>query len=490
VNGAPDNLNNGLNSNLQAYNYKTHVRTYAYYAQADLQAADQLYLTLTGRSESASTYANAFFFPSAALAWQFTKLEGLKDNSVLSFGKFRATWGQVGIQPQPYLQNTLFLPAQYFDAFAFGLQASSGVYGGGYGQNTLQGNPNLKPERKTEMELGVDLRFFNNKLTVSATAYSNHTDDVILNLNLSDPSGFSQQPRNAAQIENKGLEIEMGYDVIKTSNFSWNLSANWAANRNKVISLAGSEAQLVPGVGTYGGQSLIAGQPFGVFFGTDFLKKTDGSGQYQLDANGFPKDGVQNEVIGNPNPMWRSGIGSTFGWKGLTLYVLFDKVFGNDFWNGTRGALNSLGTSGETGIESVAPTNLKTYDGKTIPAGSTFRGEIKDFGAGPVALTQSWFQGPGTSFSASSAKQFTEDGGSTRLREVTLSYSIRGAGFRNATKLSSIDFSLTGRNLMLWTNYRGVDPEGNITGASLARGSDWFTNPATKSVLFTIKITY
>ncbi len=261
-------------------------------------------------------------------------------------------------------------------------------------------------------------------------------------------------------------------------------------------SLGGSSAQTVPGNGTYGGQSLIEGQPFGVFYGTDFLH--DEQGKYILDANGFPQDGIQNEVIGNPNPMWRSGISTRIDYKGLFVYVLFDKVFGNDFWNGTRGALYTFGTHADNGIESVAPAGgIKAYSiapgsggAITIPGGTVFRGQIKDFGGGPVALTQDWYKGPGTSFNQSSAKQFTEDGGSTRLREATIGYSLRSAAFKKATKLNSIDFTVTGRNLMLWTNYRGVDPEVNISGASLARGSDWFTNPSTRSVLFTVKITY
>ena len=487
---APSNLNNGLNSNLQAYNYFSHIRTYAYYAQADVSAYDQLFLTLTARDESASTFSNSFFFPSAALAWQFTKLSGLQDNSILSFGKFRATWGQVGIQPQPYLNLTTAVPSVYYDAYAYGLQASSSVFGtGGFTQNFLQGNATLKPERKTEAELGFDLRFLNNRLSFSATAYTNQTKDVILTLNLSDPSGFSNQNRNAAVLENKGLEMELGYDVVRNGDFTWNIGGNWSANRNKVVSLAGSSAQPVPGNGTYGGQSLIAGQPFGVFYGTDFLH--DENGKHILDANGFPQDGTQNEVIGNPNPMWRAGLSTMLSYKGITLYALFDKVYGNDFWNGTRGALYTFGTHADNGITSVAPAGgLKTYTGLVIPGGTEFRGQIKDFGGGPVALTQDWYKGPGTSFNQSSAKQFTEDGGSTRLREVTLGYSLNGAAFRKSTKLNSLSFSLTGRNIFLWTNYRGVDPETNISGASLARGSDWFTNPSTKSILFTIKITY
>jgi TonB-linked SusC/RagA family outer membrane protein len=492
---APDNLNNGLNSNLQSYNYIEHIKTYAYYTQIEMQAYDMLFLTLTGRAESASTFASSFFFPSAALGWQFTKLDGLKDNKVLSFGKLRLTWGQVGIQPQVYRNLTTFPSTAYYDSYAFGLLGSSATYGGGYTQNTRQGNPNLKPETKTETEIGFDLRFFNNKLSLSATAYQSRTTDAILSLNLPDATGFSIQDRNAAILENKGLEFELGYDVIKKGDFSWNVSGNFSLNRNKVVSLAGSTAQNVPGRGAYGGQSLIEGQPFGVFYGTDFLKD-ETTGKYKLDANGFPQDGTQNEVIGNPNPMWRSGLGSTIAYKGVSLYFLFDKVYGNDYWNGTRGALYTFGTHADNGITSIAPAGgLKTYASTPtnpliIPGGTEFRGQIKDFGGGPVALTQDWYKGPGTSFNQSSAKQFVEDGGSTRLREVTVSYSLRSAGFRKATKLSSIDFSVTGRNVFLWTNYRGVDPETNISGASLARGSDWFTNPSTKSLLFTIKITY
>ncbi len=484
--GAPDLLANALNTNLAAFNQKSQIRTFAYYAQADIQAYNMLFLTLTARQESASTYANSFIFPSAALAWQFSKLSGLQDNSVLSFGKLRASWGQVGIQPQPYLNSNNFLPTVYLDAFATGLSANSAVFGGGYTRNNIQGNPDLRPERKTEIEVGTDLRFFNNRLTLAATLYSNQTKDVILTLNLPDETGFSFKNINAAKIENKGFELELGYDLLTKGDFKWNLSGNFSINRNKVVSLAGSAAQPLPG--NYGGQSLIEGQPFGVMYGTDFVH--DEKGKYILDTNGFPQAGSQSEIIGDPNPKYRSGLGSTVSYKSLSLYVLFDRVYGNDYYNGTRGAMYTFGTHVDNGSTVVATTNLKDVDGNTIPAGTEFRGAIKDFGGGPVALTQSWYQGLGTSFSTASVKQFIEDATATRLREITLTYGLRSEGFRKATKLSSIDFSLTGRNLFLWTNYSGVDPDANIVGAGIARGSDWFTNPNTKSILFSIKINY
>lgn len=491
VPSAPDILTNALNSNLAASNYNQLIRTYAYYAQAEVQAYNQLFLTLTGRNESASTFGSktnsSFFFPSAALAWQFTKLKSLESSSLLSFGKLRLTWGQVGIQPQPYQNFTTFAPAAYGDSYANGVSAASALYGGGYVRSTTAGNDFLRPERKTESEVGVDLRFLNNRFTFSATGYSNTTKDVILSLPVPYETGYAVRNVNAAELSNKGLELDASADIFPQGDFKWNLSANFSFNRNKVISLAGAAAYTLPN--SYAGQSLIAGQPFGVFYGTDFLK--DEAGKYKLDANGFPQGGTSNEIVGNPNPKWRGGLGSTFSYKGVSLYLLFDKVYGNDFYNGTRGALYLIGTHGDVGHTSVAPTGgIKDYNGNLIAAGTKFQGNIADFGAGPVALTQAWYQGPGTSFSSASTKQFVEDGGSTRLREITMSYSLRSPGFRKFTHLSSVDFSLTGRNVILWTKYTGTDPEVSITGPSLARGQDWFTNPNTKSILLSIKINY
>ena len=492
VPSAPDILTNALNSNLTAYNYTSLIRTYAYYAQAEVQAYNQLFLTLTGRNESASTFGartnSSFFFPSAALAWQFTKLKGLETNPILSFGKLRLTWGQVGIQPQPYQNFTTFSPAAYTDAYAGSLSSASSFYAGGYTRSQTAGNDYLKPERKTEAEVGVDLRFLNNRINFSATAYSNSTKDVILSLNQPVETGYSIRNINAAELSNKGLEFEAGADLITLGDFKWNLSANFSLNRNKVVSLAGADSQTL--TDSYQeNASLIAGQPFGVFYSTDFLKNE--TGKYILDANGFPQGGTANEIIGNPNPKWRGGLGTTFSYKGVSLYFLFDRVAGNDFYNGTRGALYTFGVHADQGGTAVAPAGgLKDVNGNTLAEGTKFQGQIKDFGAGPVALNQAWYQGRGTSFNSASYKQFIEDGSVSRLREVTLSYSLRSPGFRQFTHLSNIDFSLTGRNLVLWTKYTGTDPEVNITGAGLSRGQDWFTNPNTKSILFSLKITY
>lgn len=489
---APDILTNALNSNLSAGNYNSLIRTYAYYAQAEVQAYNQLFLTLTGRNESASTFGAqtnpSFFFPSAALAWQFSKLPGLETSSLLSFGKLRLTWGQVGIQPQPYQNFTTFGPAVYGDVFTGGVTGASSLYGGGYVRSTTAGNDYLRPERKTEAEVGVDLRFLRNRFSVSATAYTNHTSDVILSLNVPNETGYTIRNTNAAELSNKGLELDAVADLITRGDFRWNLSANFSMNRSRVISLAGASAYILPD-SYMQNSSLIPGQPFGIFYSTDFRK--DEAGKYILDANGFPQGGTGNEIIGDPNPSWRGGVGSTFAYKGLSLYVLFDRIAGNDFFNGTRGSLYAFGTHGDQGNTVVAPAGgLRDVNGNTIAAGTAFQGQINDFGAGPVAINQFWWQGRGTAANSASYKQFVEDASVSRLREITLTYSLRSPGFCRFTHLANVDFSLTGRNLVLWTPYTGTDPEVNISGAGLSRGQDWFTNPNTKSVLASVRITY
>ncbi|WP_316796513.1 SusC/RagA family TonB-linked outer membrane protein [Pedobacter agri] len=489
---APDILTNALNSNLSASNYSSLIRTYAYYLQADLEAYNMFYLTLSGRSESASTFGaqanNTFFFPSAALAWQLTKIKGLDDIPFLNFAKLRLTWGQVGIQPQPYLNFTTFSPAVYGDTFTRGLSSVSSLYGGGYVRSLTEGNDNLRPERKTESEIGLDLRMFNNRLNVSVTAYTNQTKDVILPINVPSETGFAIKNANAAVLSNKGLEIDFNGDALRLGDFRWNLSATFAMNRNVVNSLAGASVYTLPD-SYMQNASLIPGQPFGIFYSTDFLK--DGNGNYILDGNGFPQAGISNEIIGNPNPKWQGGLGSTFTYKNFSLFVLFDRIAGNDFFNGTRGSLYSIGTHGDQGQTVISPAGgLKDVTGKVIAAGTSFQGQIRDFGAGPVAINQAWWQGRGSASNSASYKQFVEDGSASRIREATLKYSFNVKSIKFLSKLSGIDLSVTGRNLVLWTKYTGTDPEVNVSGAGLARGQDWFTNPNTKSILFSLQVKY
>jgi TonB-linked SusC/RagA family outer membrane protein len=501
---SPPQLSNSPSTARTPYNLQTVVRTAAVYGQLEVQALDMFFLNLTGRAESASTFGSAqstFFYPSANLAWQFTKLDGLSDNSFLSFGKLRIAYGTVGIQPGPYYTRTYYAnagPSQLADGWGTTLDASA--YGGGFVRSSTRGNNNLKPERKTEIETGFDLRFLNDRIGLSASYYYNKTVDAILQVPAAATTGFQLTQANAAELDNRGVELQLNADIVKTDAFTWTFSPNWSTNKNRVLDLSGAESISLNGF-TATTSRAVKGYQMGALWGTRLLRGDDG--QMILDENGFPRLADTEGVIGDPNPAWRAGIGNTFNFKGLSLYVLFDFVHKVDVWNGTKGALYSYGTHGDVGVETTVPAavadTLRLYGGNTVAktyapnadGGYTFRGNTQDFGAGTVALDERWYRSPGIGQGFTGpAELFVENVSYTRLREITLAYSLRAPGFRQKSRLQSIDFSITGRNLVLWTGYTGVDPETNLTGVSNGRGLDYFNNPSTKSFIFSIKINY
>lgn len=450
------------------------------YAVVNAEVWNQLFFELSGRYERPSTLNDNIFYPSAAIGWAFSEAIGTSD--LFSFGKFRASYGEVGIEPTPYASSTTFGPGGLTSGWGDGLAAA--VYGNPFTRSTTLGNPNLKEERVKEFEIGTDLRFLNSRLTFGATYYNRTTEDVILPIDLAPSTGFSNYLSNAAEISNKGIELDLSYKLFNRGDFMWDVKANFSQNKNIVESLSGVAEYSLNGF-TGSTSSVVEGEPFGVIYGTDFLRNEDGS--LELDDNGFPIADTESSVLGDPNPDWRGGIGSSMNYKGLSLSVFFDTSQGNDMWTGTEGVLKYFGIHPETANESTAPQDLTNYYGEVYPSGTTFRGNITDFGGGPVALDADWYTDLGGGFGANTS-QFVKDASWTRLREVSLGYELP-ASVVSKIGLTSMDFSVSGRNLALWTDIEGVDPESNLTGASKGRGLDYFTNPSTKSYIFTLRIT-
>lgn len=500
---APPNLANSDPTNRSPFNLASTVRTAAAFTDISMDLADQVFINLTGRAESASTFGpeaqSLFFYPSASVAWQFTKMLG--NPRVLNFGKLRASFGVVGRQPGPYLNLTQYEPTVFVESWGGTLEGSN--YGvGGYSISTTSGNPLIKPERKQEVEGGVDLRFYDDRLLFSATAFYNKTTDAILPVNVSPSSGFANIVGNAASLENKGLEFSLEPVWVRADNgLTWSTNLIWSNYRNKVLSLSGAESVFLTGGGfTDGSSRAVEGQPIGVLWGT--LYNTNEDGSYLLDENGFPTLAPKEGVIGNPNPDYRMSIGNTIRFMGFTLYALFDMQAGGEMWNGTRGALVNYGTAKstetETNVSAAEAAQITTFDGETIATSGratlngdgsyTFRGTVGDFGGGPVALDQAWYINTGGGFNVNGP--FVEKANWSRIREITLSYSFNTPAFRETTKLNAITIGVTGRNLFLWTPYTGIDPETNLTGANNGRGIDYFQNPNTRSLLFKLSITY
>lgn len=486
VNKPTTDLNSAA-ENSTISNFKRYIRSNRGYGVLNFDLYDQVFVNFSGALEAASSVKGTFFYPAVDAAWQFTNSIDVS-GSPLTFGKLRASWGRVGVQPIPHRFETTVEGGFSYSTYSDPLSIS--LFGGGFRLNDDLGNPNLQPEIKTEFEIGTDLRFIEDKLGLTMTYYQNNISGILISVGLTPSSGFDTQYANAAEMENKGFEAEATYEVLSNDDWNIGVSANFARNRNQVLNLAGTETiDLSPGASV--SSRAIVGHPLGVLYGTG--SQMDANGNLLLDDNGFPQITTSPMVLGDPNPDWRGGLGINVGWKGVRLNVLFEHSQGGDFSPRTQWVLRRFGTTQETAnrIEST-PSDLVNYAGTTIPAGSTVRGNIHDFGGGNVLLDESWYRtGIGGGFGDNQAYNFSlVDATFTRLRELSLSYVINTPEFREKTKLGSVSIGVTGRNLFLWDDLVGVDPEVNQTGVSNGFGLDYFTNPVSSSVLFSLIVTY
>lgn len=535
-------LGNAEAVDVSAFTSQSVRRTLGYYGEAGFDLYDQLFLNFTGRFDQASTFGpeanDLFFYPSATVAWQFSKLFG--DNAgPISFGKLRATYGEVGAEPNPYLAPTYYFPQSAGDGY-IGTAVEASAYGGGFARSARLGSPVINPERKTEFEIGADFRLFNDRVSFGAAYYDNQTDNAIFNIDVAPSRGFTVQTANAATISNEGVELSLDVAWPSVGDFSWNTYAQWFTNENTVVNLAGVQEFSLAGF-TSLTSSLVEGEPFGVLFGNRWRRAPSGCSEDSaqqscepltdaeaaagfvvaaddrvIGPDGFPIQALSQGIVGNPNPDWRASIGNTLRFKDLSLNALVDFSIGGDVWNGTQGALSYFGRAGYqdwwTTISADEANSLTDWFGTTVAdrcgAGGSgaggcevgdvalnsdgsysFRGYVEDFGNGPVVINQYYFwDGPGSGFTGPS-EPFIEDASFVRLRELTLSYNLRSS-FIQRLGLSSINLAATGRNLWLSTDYSGVDPETNLTGPSNGQGLDYFNNPATRSYQFSIRFTY
>jgi len=484
------NFNNFTSENMTPSNSVSQVLSDRVYGVFDFVSNDKLFLNLAMASEATSTFDGRFSSPSVGLGYEF-----YKDLSVpaLSYGKLRASWGQVGVAPPAYIWGTNYVSGGSTSGWGEYMDAS--FYGGSLVRSTAQGNPDIKPEIKREMEFGADLKFMDNKVSLSATYYSNEITGGILAVAVPASSGYTNQWKNVATITNKGLELDWNINLVNNDNLKWNLYGNFGANRNMVVDLAGVESIFLAGF-TGSSSRAVAGYAMGALWSGRWER--DAEGNLVLDANGFPTVAATEGVVGDPNPNWRGGFGTNLSAKGLTLNVLFEACQGNDMWAGTLGVLNYFGTSAESGntlnLTADQAASLKNVYGDAVAdvvaanadGSYTVRGNIKNFGGGDVWLDQNWYTGIGGGFGPV-GEQFMKDASWVRLRELSLGYQLP-EGLCRALHVPGASLNFSGRNLLLWTNFDGLDPETNLTGVTNGRGLDYFNNPGTKSYVFTLNI--
>ncbi len=479
-------------------------RTMAFYGQFDLNYKRELYLTLTARRETSSTLPannNTFFYPSVSAGWIFTELNTFKSSKILSFGKLRASFAQVGKDAPIYALNTPFTIGAFKDGFTTGINFPvNGV--GGYqissGIATI-GNPDLKPENTYSYELGADLSFLKNRINLNGTAYYSESRDVIFPTSIPYSTGYAAKLLNAATISNKGLELTLNVvPLVLQNGLKWDVTINWSRNLNKVKSLTpGVDRFFVAGFG--GGEAeidAVVGQPFGMIYGNTFVRSDPNNMNSQLLINDIAGDGYAqplaggpNAVIGNTNPDWIGSAISNLTFKGFTFGFQFDIRHGGQMWNGTRGALANKGTSYETanrGTSTVFKGLLGHLDANGNVVHLDKDGVTELPGPGVANTIQSkydqyYWQNIGSSFGSGPQEVDILGSGFSRLRQISLSYELPQSIYGPNAKFTSISVTIFANNLWLMTKYDGVDPETSLAGPANAQGLDYFNNPGTKS---------
>ena len=485
---------NSTAENKAPFNSIENLENNRVYAIVDLDYQDKVFLQLTAASEAASTFKSRFTYPSATLAYEFTK--DILKSDILSYGKLRASYGVVGVEPPAYIWSTNYVNSVATSGWGETLEGSQ--FGGSIYRSSTRGNPDIKPEQKTEYEIGTDLKLLNNKIGLSATYYSNKTTGAILAVDVPASTGYTSKWDNAATITNTGFEAELNLKVIDNSKLIVNIFGNIGINRNMVDELTGDVKSIFLDGFTGTSSRAVKGYAMGTLWGGKWEK--DAAGNQKLDANGFPMAAAEEGVLGDPNAKYRAGLGANASWNGLDVNILFETSQGGKMWGGTAGVLDYFGISPETANEvtltAAQAATVKDYNGQTVDQiatanadGSyTVRGNLKNFGAGDVLLDQTWYQGLGGGFGAV-AEDFVKDASWFRLRELSVNYKIP-ASILQKLKIPGASIGFTGRNLALWTDFVGVDPELNLTGTSNGRGLDYFTNPGTKSYIFSLKLNF
>ncbi|MGD1890967.1 MAG: SusC/RagA family TonB-linked outer membrane protein [Cyclobacteriaceae bacterium] len=467
----------------------TRRKLYGVFGTLTLNIAEELFLNLSARNDWSSTLPeanNSFFYPAASIGWDFTNTFNI-DNPVFSYGKLRASWGQVGNDAPFAVTNNGFSQSRVRDGWttpqgvifpALGINA--------FNPNFLLGNDQLKAETTTTFEVGADLQFFNGRVGLDVTYFDATTTDAILNIDIPSASGWQQRAVNSAELRNSGIEAALTANIISSGAFNYDATLNFTRIRNQVEKLAEGIPFIT--IDPFGTQRIAEGEPYGIFYGTRFLRDDQGRVVINPD-DGIPFEDPNEGIVGDPNPDFLLGFRNTFSYKGFRLSFLLDIRRGGDVYNGTKGVLNNFGVGAETldRNETVVFDGVLGQvqdDGTVVPTEQVNTMEVVKGGTdGGTNFYMNYGFGILTELTI-------EDGSWIRLRDLSLNYDLPSQ-WLDSSPFRGVSVGFIARNLFLITDYTGIDPETNLTGASSnVQGYDYFNNPNTKSYGVSVGLTF
>ena len=456
---------------------KTETKLTSYFSRLNYSFSDKYLASFTIRKDGSSRFGpnNRFgIFPSGALAWKLSNESFIEKLNTFSDLKLRASYGITGsdgIGDYAYMSRLS----------SWGVTIADGSFVPGTEPTNLA-NPDLKWEETAQTNLGLDMGFFNDRLTATIDVYKKKTTDALLNVPVGSWWGFGTQRINSGAIENKGIELGISSDNIRTENFTWKTSLNLAYNKQKIISLADNVKIISTNTsnpsGTVSGQEftrLEPGKEMGVLYGYKYdgvIKTDEVYAPQPLSKPGDPKyvdldgDGTitakDRTYLGNSTPHYITGFNNDFKYGNFDLNIFFQGAFDYSVYNMTAMVGEST-TSTDALNRWVAGTNENT----NIPREGYYKSKYGSY----------------------VNSKFVEEASYLRLKNVSLGYMIPESALRQVKFIDYIRLYAIGQNLVTFTNYSGNDPEINgHSGNNLGGGIDFNSFPASRTFILGLKI--
>lgn len=467
-------------------------------ARVDYNYRSRYLITASFRADASSKFSKRnrwAYFPSVSLAWSFANEDFMKPLRWWSTGKLRAGYGSTGNNRVSDYASYVSMDVTPDSGYVVGNNPDIGVV------PKILGNKDLKWETTRQANVGLDLGFIDDRISVTLDWYYKRTDDLLLNATLAPSMGFLNAYKNVGSVSNSGLEITLNTTNIQTKDFLWTSSFNISFNDNKVLALNEDEPSLATRV-TWGNFNnvypyiAVPGQPIAMFYGYLFdgiyqYEHFDKVGDSYVLKTGVPNngndrdmirpgdirykdingDGVVNTydqtIIGNPNPLHIGGFNNYFQYKNLDFSVYFQWSYGGDIMNANRIVFEAGEPTARQSLNMFA-----SYADRWTPENPS------------NTLYRAGGQGP-----AAYSDRTIEDGSFLRLKTVSIGYRFP-TKWMQAIKVKSLRVYLSGQNLFTWTKYTGFDPEVSIRPTALTPAFDWSAYPRAMTITGGVELTF
>ncbi len=477
---------NLANTNIKNSSYNTYNRrTAGFFGNLNLDYMNMFYFNLTGRQDIVSSMPRdnrTFFYPSTSLAWVFTELDALQDNKILSFGKARISYAQVGQAATEFLADPYFVQGGANSGFLTNgiVYPWLGVTGYKYSETLY--SPDLKPQNTNTLELGFDLRFLNNRIGLDYSFFNQVAKDQIFAVPMAGSTGFAQMVVNAGEMKGIGHEIILSLKPIKMKNLEWDMTFNFSKLVNEVVELAEGVENIALGGYVTPNIRASAGDVYPAIYGEMYVRDSEGRILVNEDPNdpgyGLPMVGEFGK-IGVVSPDFILSWTNNFKvLKDINIFAQIDWKQGGQMYSGTNRLMDLYGTSKRTEdrestfiydgyLANGQPNNIVRGGPNDALAYQTLYSSVLD------ALSEAHIYGTGF----------------VKIRELGINYNLPKK-YISYLKLTNAQIGFVARNIILWSELPYFDPEASQGQGNMTSGMDYMSLPQTTSYGFSLNLTF